>query len=226
MGGGGRCGNAFPTGGYGYAAEASYVPLVSKPLVRRPSEGVIEPLALEDDAIGHDDGPREGCRESAASVLDAAVSRICAWMRANGKENGADRAQVARFVETIVHKLKLPCSCVIAMLIYLERAIDGHSYALVDANWQPSVLAALIVAAKMLLDEPLSNGEVVNILKISNVPVSKVSYWELSFLDLIGFNTHVGLHAYAVCALKLQEQFERKGGGNFFSCVMRHACSG
>ena len=55
------------------------------------------------------------------------------------------------YIITIVKQLDLPNSCIVAMLIYLERAVGHERFQLTPHNWQPCVLAAFVVAAKFLL---------------------------------------------------------------------------
>jgi len=129
------------------------------------------------------------------------------------------------YIETIVTQLDLPNSCIIAMLVYIERAVANERFALTDQNWQPSLLAAFVVAAKLSFDEPVWNEDFAKALRISNVPVSQISRWEASFLTLIQFNTNVELTEYANLVFRLQQryQLERGGRAQFFTYLMLQA---
>eukprot|EP00966_Prymnesium_polylepis_P309008 7140332-Prymnesium_polylepis.1 len=46
-------------------------------------------------------------------------------------------------------QLELPNSCIIAALLYIERAVGNDRFSLSLQNWQPCLLAAFVVAAKV-----------------------------------------------------------------------------
>jgi len=129
------------------------------------------------------------------------------------------------YIETIVTQLDLPNSCIIAMLVYINRAVANESFALTDQNWQPSLLAAFVVAAKLSFDEPVWNEDFANALRISNVPVAQISRWEASFLALIEYNTNVDLKDYANLVFRLQQRYQQQRGGRsqFFTYLMLQA---
>lgn len=85
-------------------------------------------------------------------------------------------ASVQQYITTIVRQLELPNSCIVAALIYVERAVSSGRFALSLQNWQPSLLAAFVVAAKLAFDEPVWNEDFVKALRISNVQVSRLSF--------------------------------------------------
>ena len=67
--------------------------------------------------------------------------------------------------------LELPNSCIVAALIYVQRALDKTRFTLSITNWQPCLLAAFVIAAKLSFDEPVWNEDFVKALRISNVQV-------------------------------------------------------
>jgi len=129
------------------------------------------------------------------------------------------------YIETIVQQLDLPNSCIIAMLAYIDRAAANERFSLSVQNWQPSVLAAFVVAAKLCFDEPVWNEDFAKALRISNVPVAQISRWEASLLTLIEFNTSLELVEYANLVFRLQERYQHQHGGRsqFFTYLMLQA---
>jgi len=133
-------------------------------------------------------------------------------------------ASVQQYITTIVRQLELPNSCIVAALIYVERAVSSGRFALSLQNWQPSLLAAFVVAAKLAFDEPVWNEDFVKALRISNVQVSQISRWEADFLQLISFNSNVDLSQYATECFQLQQWHEALHGthAHFFTYLMGH----
>ena len=133
---------------------------------------------------------RVALAKSAAAGTDAAAAN---GLAANGGEGGAasssysvadDEARLAAmgvpdgisaslqgYILTIVRHLELPNSCIVAALIYVQRAVSGSRFALSITNWQPCLLAAFVIAAKLSFDEPVWNEDFVKALRISNVQV-------------------------------------------------------
>ena len=146
---------------------------------------------------------------------------------ADAPASAADISETMRaYIETIVRQLELPNSCIIAMLVYIERAVKGTRFVLTTRNWQPCLLAAFVVAAKLSFDEPVWNEDFVKALRISNVQVSQISRWEADFLQLIGFNTNVALLEYTSLCFQLQQRYMEHYGGErvqFFSFLMAQA---
>ena len=69
----------------------------------------------------------------------------------------AVRGAMHTYIDTIVRQLELPNSCIVAMLIYVQRAVADTRFTLTERNWQPCLLAAFVVAAKLSFDEPVWN---------------------------------------------------------------------
>jgi len=115
---------------------------------------------------------------------------------------------VQGYILTIVRHLELPNSCIVAALIYVQRAVVGTKFTLTVTNWQPCLLAAFVIAAKLSFDEPVWNEDFVKALRISNVQVCQISRWEADFLQLLSFNTNVTVAQYASCCFALQRAYE------------------
>ena len=47
----------------------------------------------------------------------------------------------------IVRRMELPHSCIVAVVIYVQLAVDDARFSLNVDNWQPTLLAAFVVAA-------------------------------------------------------------------------------
>jgi len=131
-------------------------------------------------------------------------------------------ATMQQYMTTIVKQLELPNSCIIAALIYIERAVGNENFSLSLQNWQPCLLAAFVVAAKLAFDEPVWNEDFVKALRISNVQVSQISRWEADFLQLISYNSNVDLAQYATQCFQLQQWHEALHGkhAHFFTYLM------
>lgn len=131
-------------------------------------------------------------------------------------------ASLQSYILTIVRHLELPNSCIVAALIYVQRAVSGTRFTLSITNWQPALLAAFVIAAKLSFDEPVWNEDFVKALRISNVQVGQISRWEADFLQLLSFNTNVTVPQYAQCCFALQRAHEALHGRpcRFFTYLM------
>ena len=115
-----------------------------------------------------------------------------------------------------------PNTCIVAALTYIDRSVKDGRFALSLQNWQPCLLAAFVVAAKLAFDEPVWNEDFVKALRISNVQVTQISKWEADFLQLIGYQTNVGLSTYAALCFQLQQRHEilHDSHAHFFTYLM------
>lgn len=163
-------------------------------------------------------------------VIEAVVLHLHQLMLAAGAsteaaEGAAVRDAMQTYIETIVRQLELPNSCIVAMVIYVQRAVDDARFTLTVRNWQPCLLAAFVVAAKLSFDEPVWNEDFVKALRISNVQTSQISRWEADFLQLIKFNTNVVLEQYSKVCFQLQRVYEATHGKHlqFFTFLMLQA---
>lgn len=119
-----------------------------------------------------DDGALEAiaAAEAAASVPEEKSSLLA------GVPPGISQS-LQSYIHTIVRHLELPNSCIVAALIYVQRAVSGTRFTLSVTNWQPCLLAAFVIAAKLSFDEPVWNEDFVKALRISNVQVSGAELW-------------------------------------------------
>ena len=155
------------------------------------------------------DPSREGNRQL---VIEAVVMQLLCHKGGTVTEEPSLSQAMHKYIEAIVRQLDLPNSCIIAALIYIQRAIASCRFTLTDNNWQPCLLASFVVGAKLSFDEPVWNEDFAKALQISNIPVSQISRWEASFLQLIDFDTNVDLQEYAACCFQLQQQFQAQRG--------------
>ena len=163
-------------------------------------------------------------------VIEAVVLHLHELMLAAGAstepaDGSAVRDAMRTYIDTIVRQLELPNSCIVAMVIYVQRAVDDARFTLTVRNWQPCLLAAFVVTAKLSFDEPVWNEDFVKALRISNVQTSQISRWEADFLQLIKFNTNVLLEQYTKVCFQLQRVYEAKHGKHlqFFTFLMLQA---
>ena len=171
---------------------------------------------------------------AAAAQAEAAAAAAAASPAAGSSEPAAAappevdssvKQAMHTYIDTIVRQLELPNSCIVAMLIYVQRAVADTRFTLTVRNWQPCLLAAFVVAAKLSFDEPVWNEDFVKALRISNVQTSQISRWEADFLQLIKFNTNVDLNQYTTLCFSLQQSYEEAHGTRiqFFTYLMMQA---
>ena len=175
----------------------------------------------------------DGHAAEAAAAVEAAAA--AAAVPETSRSEGADGANpllagvppgishsLQAYIVTIVRHLELPNSCIVAALIYVQRAVSGTRFKLSVTNWQPCLLAAFVIAAKLSFDEPVWNEDFVKALRISNVQVGQISRWEADFLQLLSYNTNVTVSQYAACCFNLQKSHEVLHGKQcrFFTYLM------
>lgn len=182
---------------------------------------------------------REGLdmhRPSRKSVIEAVTFQVLSYalgkvkageeMRRGSADEGPNGQGIGitmqQYITTIVRQLELPNTCIVAALIYVERAVSNEKFTLTIQNWQPCLLASFVVAAKLAFDEPVWNEDFVKALRISNVQVSQISRWEADFLQLISYNSNVDLAQYATLCFQLQQWHEALHGthAHFFAYLM------
>lgn len=153
--------------------------------------------------------------EQAHAAMRASIAAKKDGGEGGGEKSGGGGGQSASvssslqsYILTIVRHLELPNSCIVASLIYVQRAVQGTRFQLTLTNWQPCLLAAFVIAAKLSFDEPVWNEDFVKALRISNVQVCQISRWEADFLQLLSFNTNVTVAQYAACCFRLQKAHE------------------
>ena len=157
---------------------------------------------------------------------ERAIEEMRAAAPTSTDDDGAGRPGISstmqQYITTIVRQLELPNTCIVAALIYVERAVSNGRFLLSLQNWQPSLLAAFVVAAKLAFDEPVWNEDFAKALRISNVQVSQISRWEVDFLQLISYNSNVDLAQYATLCFQLQQWHEALHGtqAHFFTYLM------
>ena len=110
------------------------------------------------------------CIDNEAAEAAAAVAAAQDAAKLEGVPPGISQSLQA-YILTIVRHLELPNSCIVAALIYVQRAVSGTRFTLSVTNWQPCLLAAFVIAAKLSFDEPVWNEDFVKALRISNVQV-------------------------------------------------------
>jgi len=179
--------------------------------------------AMREKAASASDGSSIGSSSSGSSDSDgaAASSATSGEVKSASFPDGIS-AQLQAYILTIVRHLELPNSCIVASLIYVQRAVQGTRFTLSLTNWQPCLLAAFVVAAKLSFDEPVWNEDFVKALRISNVQVCQISRWEADFLQLLHFETNVEVAQYASACFMLQKTHEQLHGKpcHFFTYLM------
>jgi len=179
----------------------------------------------------------EPCPASRRDVIQAATFwLLCDALGASNRAASEIRSRttngiatrMAGFISDVVNLLQLPNSCIVAALIYMQRAASSSKFSLDLTNWQPTVLSAFIVATKLAFDEPVWNEDFADGLR-TDVPLSQISRWESDFLEIIEYNANVKFAQYAALCFELQARYETlarpssrtRGGAHFFTYLMR-----
>lgn len=214
--------NESAAAGLGHGSRECAPPSMSSAVRKNKSHTALSELSRRERSLPASPANRQ-------TVIESVVLELLEHMAgAHGEARPPDDTQLGvmkTYMETIVTQLDLPNSCIILMLAYIERAIANPSFALTEQNWQPTLLAAFVVAAKLSFDEPVWNEDFANALRISNVPVAQISRWEASFLALIEYNTNLELKDYANLVFRLQQRYQAQRGGRaqFFTYLMLQA---
>ena len=179
------------------------------------------------------------CIDNEAAEAAAAVAAAQDAAKLEGVPPGISQSLQA-YILTIVRHLELPNSCIVAALIYVQRAVSGTRFTLSVTNWQPCLLAAFVIAAKLSFDEPVWNEDFVKALRISNVQVrhgcdhrlclshTQPAPLSLCFTPPARSLAHASLHPLAnvrwpMCTPPLSSRLSRfarspDGRRTFFSC--------
>ena len=202
----------------------------TKPSRRNKSYSALSDLNQAEKESSHftTNGSRKQVCTAVAVYIDRLIAKAANEKRKQEETVQEDKARVtaiSEYIDTICKQLDLPNSCIVAMLIYLVRLGAQEKFDLTAMNWQPSILAGFVIAAKLCFDEPVWNEDFVRALRISNVTVSQISRWEANFLQLIHYNTNIVLTDYASACFQLQQSFFAARGQHvqFFSFLMLKA---
>ena len=135
---------------------------------------------------------------------------------------------IGEFIEQIVQHTEMANSCIVAALIYIERALQVPGFALASQNWRSVLLAALVLAAKVSDDLSVWNEDFAAAVCEPGVGVVEISRWEVDLLQLIEFNVNVELRRYAMVCFSLQQRYEAAHGqrAHFFTYLMKPFADG
>ena len=120
--------------------------------------------------------------------------------------------------DTIFHTIKSIYSiaefspeCLVISLLYIERVRSLTNVPLLNSNWQPMLLAAMIVAQKVWDDKSLLNVDFSVIC--SAYTLKDINNLEKAFLDLIEYNVSIIASLYASYYFELRTLCEKAGPG-------------
>ena len=120
--------------------------------------------------------------------------------------------------DTIFHTIKSIYSiaefspeCLVISLLYIERVRSLTNVPLLNSNWQPMLLAAMIVAQKVWDDKSLLNVDFSVIC--SAYTLKDINNLEKAFLDLIEYNVSITASLYASYYFELRTLCEKAGPG-------------
>ena len=119
--------------------------------------------------------------------------------------------------DTIFHTIKSIYSiaefspeCLVISLLYIERVRSLTNVPLLNSNWQPMLLAAMIVAQKVWDDKSLLNVDFSVIC--SAYTLKDINNLEKAFLDLIEYNVSITASLYASYYFELRTLCEKAEG--------------
>jgi len=104
------------------------------------------------------------------------------------------REEVRDFLLGFVNRAAVTHECIIILLIYVERLLEG-GVMLMSFNWKPVLLAALLVSAKMWEDKCRWNVEFVRV--VPEYTVMAINQLETEFCRFLDFRFHINGADYA-----------------------------
>ena len=103
-------------------------------------------------------------------------------------------AKVHAYLFDVQENLRLPDTCIVLALVFLERAVFRAGFVVSARTWRVSLLVALVIAAKVAFDEHVFLGDFRERLAWLDADLAKQ---EAVFLDMIDYSTVVKARQYA-----------------------------
>ena len=102
---------------------------------------------------------------------------------------------VFSYCQYVVISCKMEKEIPIIALVYLERLLERTGILINNMNWRRLILTSLCVASKIWDDDSLENEHFPKVM--GDVTLKEISYFERTFLDLLGYDLVVRGAEYA-----------------------------
>ena len=121
--------------------------------------------------------------------------------------NDASEDAIFQSIKSIYSIAEFSAECLVISLLYIERVRSLTNVPLLNSNWQPMLLAAMIVAQKVWDDKSLLNVDFSVIC--SAYTLKDINNLEKAFLDLIEYNVSITASLYASYYFELRTLCEK-----------------
>ena len=125
--------------------------------------------------------------------------------------DGPTEQSIFQIIKSIYTIAEFSSECLVISLLYIERVRSLTNVPLLNSNWQPMLLAAMIVAQKVWDDKSLLNVDFSVIC--SAYTLKDINNLEKAFLDLIEYNVSISASLYASYYFELRTLCEKAGRG-------------
>ena len=125
--------------------------------------------------------------------------------------DGPTEQSIFQIIKSIYTIAEFSSECLVISLLYIERVRSLTNVPLLNSNWQPMLLAAMIVAQKGWDDKSLLNVDFSVIC--SAYTLKDINNLEKAFLDLIEYNVSITASLYASYYFELRTLCEKAGPG-------------
>ncbi len=106
----------------------------------------------------------------------------------------APNISIFQYFERINKHTKIPESCFIASLIYIDRLISVTDCLINNLNVHRVIITSILIATKFLEDEYFNNSFYA---KIGGISTAEINLLEIEFLRLINFSLYVSPTSYS-----------------------------
>ena len=111
-------------------------------------------------------------------------------------------------IKNIYSMANFSSECFIISLLYIERLCSNTQNIICRSNWQPILLAAMIVAQKIWDDRSISNADFS--LISASYSLQDVNRLERKLLEMLEYNVSISASLYASYYFELRTMCERK----------------
>jgi len=125
----------------------------------------------------------------------------------DGGEEEVSEDRIFQTIKSIYSIAEFSAECLVISLLYIERVRSLTGFQLRMRNWQPILLAAMIVAQKVWDDKSLLNVDFSTIC--SAYTVKDINNLEKQFLEMIQYNVYISASLYASYYFELRTLCEK-----------------
>jgi hypothetical protein len=123
-----------------------------------------------------------------------------------------DKDTIANFIGGIFGKAQMEGETIIMLLIYVERLLEATKgkLELTMRNWQPIVIACMVLASKVWDDLSMWNADF-SLVSGGGFNVKRINELEIALLECMQYNVRVPASTYAKYYFQLRAMRERLG---------------